>query len=976
MPWACRGQGTRAVKSSVVATKLRIPSTPSMPVDRLDGHLDAAWQHRLALVVAPAGSGKTTLLTRFALRAPGPVGWYRAEGWDRDEQALLAHLEAAIAPGLNGVPRGWETVADAANALEAFQGERVLLVIDDLHTLQDTPAESALERLIEYAPPGVTFAAASRVPPGFNLSRMRVSGALLELSGDDLRFRSWEVERLFHDFYGEPLAPEELARLARRTEGWAAGLQLFHLATRGRTPDERRRVLGELGNSSRFTRDYLTRNVLHQLPAKLRRFLLDTSVLGRLSGPLCDRLLEQTGSAEILAELERRRLFTQPLAEVGEYRYHEVLRSYLSAALLEELGENDTHDRFRAAAAVLLEAGAAPEALEAFCRAEDWDSARQLLASQGAEVAQNTHAWVDGLPATVLHDPWLLLASARRLRAEGRFRQSLDLYQRAETAFGSADPATLCRDERLALANWVDGAAAARPDAIGLLRQAVRRDPASVGVAAQQLPAPLDSLVFGLAELLRGNVATARRELLHAAQRPEATVPAQVVASLGAGVAGLLMGQRRATVEIDGAVAGAESLGLDWLARIGRAALAIAGAPEQLREADAVATASNGIGDGWGEAIARLCAGYGALLAHRDVAAGEELINQLRSLDAPVLEAWARGIVALAAVRAGEPDSRAAAATAEAVARSTGANAARLLAYLALAEESADLGEAEEYLDQALAIAHETGLQPPVGVEHAAGQPEVGISMAAPPLAVHVLGGFEFRLAGREVDLSAIRPRVRALLRLLCMNAGRRVHHEAIESALWPDADAEASARNLHVAIAALRRAIEPAAMRGSFQLLRRDGDTYILDTPAGSEVDVLNFERAVARGRVARERNELGGAVVAFQEALDWYTGDLLPEDGPAEWAADRREDLRLAAVDASQALAEILLARADAAAAARACAVGLRIERYHDPLWRLLIEARDQAGDQGAATKARLGYDRMLAELGIQEGGLAAPG
>ena len=941
-----------------------------MPVDRLDAQLDAVWAHRLALVVAPAGSGKTTLISRCALRAPGPVGWYRAEGWDRDESALLAHIEAAVAPALNGIPRGWSTIADAANALEAWDGERVLLVIDDLHTLQATPAEAALERLIDYAPPTLTFVIASRVPPGFNLSRMRVSGALLELGGDDLRFRSWEVERLFHDFYAEPLPPEELAQLARRTEGWAAGLQLFHLATRGRTPDEKRRMLGQLGASSRFTRDYLTRNVLHQLPAELRRFLLDTSVLGRLSGPLCDRLLDRAGSAEILADLEGRRLFTQPLPEDGEYRYHEVLRSYLHAALLEELGEEGMHARFEAAGSLLVSAGALPEALEAYCRGEDWESVRRLLASQGQAVADGANAWVDALPtATVLHDPWLLLASARRLRAEGRFREAIDRYQRAESAFGEADPATLCRDERQGLASWLDGTSAVRPDAFALLRAAVKREPVSVMDAARKLPAPADALVAGIAALLAGNASTARRELLHAAQRPEASRQAQVVASLGAGVAGLLMGQRHATVEIKGAVAAAETIGLDWLARLGRASLALTGAPESLREAESVAVAGAAINDEWGEALARLCAGWGALCARRDIPAGDALVSQLRSLDAPVLEAWARAIVTLAAVRAGEPDSLDAAAVTEAVARSVGANAARLLAYLALAEATYDPVEADEYHDMALAIAQETGLQVPADAA-APGRNLEEVESVAPPVSIRVLGAFELKLAGREVDLSAVRPRARTLLRLLCMNAGTPVHHETIETALWPDADAEASARNLHVAISALRRVLEPAAMRGSFHLLRREGDAYRFDAPPGAEIDIVHFEDALTRARLARDRSDLHTAAAAYQQALDLYRGDVLPEDGPAEWVTDRRDACRLAVVEATQALAEILLARGEAGAAARACTMGLRIERYYDPLWRLLIEARDQAGDQGAASRARLGYDQMLAELGVIDG------
>ena len=117
-------------------------------------------------------------------------------------------------------------------------------------------------------------------------------------------------------------------------------------------------------------RDYLTRNVLDQLPPELRRFLVETSVLGRLSAALCDRLLNRTNSAEMLAELEWRSLFTQALPEDGVYRYHEVLRSYLQGVLLEEVGQGAARERFRRAGRLLAEAGALPEALDALCRAD------------------------------------------------------------------------------------------------------------------------------------------------------------------------------------------------------------------------------------------------------------------------------------------------------------------------------------------------------------------------------------------------------------------------------------------------------------------------------------------------------------------------------------------------------------------------------------------------------------------------------
>jgi DNA-binding SARP family transcriptional activator len=944
-----------------------------MPVERLDARLDAVWDSRLAVITAPAGSGKTTLLTRLAARAPGPVGWYRAESWDSDEAALLRHVEAALAPGLLGVERDWATVEDAANALEGWGGERALLIVDDVHTLQGTPAEIALERLIDYAPTTIHFALASRDTPSFNLSRLRVAGGLLELGSDDLRLRSWEVERLFRDFYAEPLPPEELAGLARRTEGWAAGLQLFHLATRGQTADKRRRMLAELNGSARLMREYLARNVLHQLPDELRRFLLDTSVLGRLSGPLCDQLLERSGSSDVLADLQRRRLFTQPLPTDGEYRYHEVLRTYLHGVLLEELGETQMHRRFSAAGDLLSEAGAASEALEAYCRGEDWDGARRLLERRGEVVAERPNEWLESLPETMVrHDPWLLLAGARRARGAGRLREATALYQRAEAAFGSADAAHLCRDERQAIAPWVDGSGAQRGDPFSVLRDALRTDPVSAANQAQRLPQPLGSLIAGLAALAAGNVASARTELIHAAERHDAPRAVVVIASLGAGVCGALMGQPNAALEIEGAVTGAEATGIEWLARLGRAALALTGRTDALREAEVVSAASRRVGDDWGAVLGRLCHALGALGNEQDAGILDELIVSARALGAPVLEAWTRSIVALDAVRAGEPDGHDDALNAAALARQLAVPGARLIAHLALSEAAADPIEEEEQRAEAASLARETGLRAP-GVDLGAiprpAFADAAGDAAAIPLSMRMLGGFEIALDGRPVDLHSIRPRARVLLRLLALNAGRRVHHEAIEAVLWPDADAAASARNLHVAVAALRRIVEPAAGRGSFQLIRRDGDTYVMVVPAGSSIDVLDFDSGLAAGHRARAAGDAPAAERSFERALALYRGDLLAEDGPADWVTERREACRLAAVDGFQALAELLVERGDAARAARVCTTGLQIERYHDPLWRLLIAARDSAGDQGAARAARLGYDRMLEELGVSD-------
>jgi DNA-binding SARP family transcriptional activator len=658
--------------------------------------------------------------------------------------------------------------------------------------------------------------------------------------------------------------------------------------------------------------------------------------------------------------------------------------------LLEEAGQAATRDRFRRAGRLLAQAGAVPEALDAYCRAEDWEAARTLVGREGEAVADRSSAWIDALPASMLvHDPWLLLASARRLRAEGHFAEAVERYQRAELAFGHSDPAQICRDERLAVTIWFDpDRGVPRRDWWSLLRSAVSREPLAVARLARDLPGPTGRITEGLSLMLAGELVAARGLLLPVAEDEASGPLAGVVAATGVALMELLSGQPQAVIDVEAAVASAENLGLEWLARLGRASLALNGSADAIREAGAVVAACRAAGDSWGGALARFFAAWGAVVGGHLDADIEGLAVDFRMLGAPVIEAWSRGLAALSLAQAHDPEARNAAVGAEAMARSAGVPNARSLSYLALSLSAEDEGEAEEFQVLASEIGRDAGLDLPSttssrrvadlvpvmahangnGNGHANGN---GHGKAAtPPIDIRLLGGYALAMDGQAVDLGSVRPRVRALLRLLSLNAFTAVHHETIEAALWPEVDAAAASRNLHVAVAALRRAIEPSAARGGYQLVRRDGDAYRLALPAGSRVDINAFEQAVSSGRAARERGERALARQSFAFALETYGGELLPEDGPAEWVVERRERSRLAAVEAAEALAELLLDVGDADGAARACSEGLRIERYHDPLWRLLIQAREAAGDQGAALRARHGYGQMLADLGVESG------
>jgi DNA-binding SARP family transcriptional activator len=1017
-------RGTDA-PSPIVAAKVRVPPAAALQRERLQSLLDAIWERRLGVVVAPAGSGKTTLLADFAARAGVPVAWYRAESWDADEASMVRHLEAAVQSALPEVPGGWGTVEDAAAALESRSFERALLVVDDAHGLEGTPAEAALGRFVEYAPRWLAIVIGSRLPPSINVSRLRVAGDLLEIGPDELRFRAWEVERLFRDHYGEPVPPDELAVLARRTEGWAAGLQLFHLATRGKSADERRRILAAVGAGSRLIREYLTWNVMADLPEELRDFLVETCVLGRLTGPLCDRLLDRRGSAALLAELYRRQIFTVELDEADEsYRYHEVFRSLLDRMLVDRVGEEAARDRYARAGTLLEEAGAVAEALGAFSRAEDWTAVRRLLGGQGERLADSAPAWLESLPPAIIrHEPWLELASARRARAEGRWMDALDAFGRAEAGFGASSIALVCHRERQALRAWFEPAPPGpASDWSRIVRAGVVREPLGAARDAARQDGVPPSFLRGLLALAAGEVAVARRELTAARPGLEGDATLAAACMLARGVATVLAGDPSGAAEIDAAEDAADRAGAPWLGWLARAASrfsAEGAAPVE----PAARSVLDPVRDPWGAAVAALIEAWepgidvgaakragangdaAASAAERRVAAAERASSEFRRLGAGVLEAWARGLLAIGLAESSAPEAREAAMSAESLARAAGAPGVRLLTYQSM--RIADEGRRAEYEALEATVREETGLVGPpaafrsVGAslesavasangarrEAAAPEPKTaaratprrdvaatnghaastnGHAAAGPVVRFRTLGGFAVTVAGQDLALDAIKPRARSLLRLLAVHAGSAVHREVIAVALWPEADAQVAGRSLQVAVSAVRGLFVEAIGADGGRLVVREGDAYRLGVEPEA-VDLRRFDRAVGEARLVRAKG--GDVATKLQDAMALYGGDMLPEEGPSEWVVEQREHYRAAAVEVSREAAEAAMLDGDPRAAVEACRVGLAIDRYHDPLWRLLIEARQAAGDVSAANRDRREYEAILSELGVPE-------
>jgi DNA-binding SARP family transcriptional activator len=203
-------------------------------------------------------------------------------------------------------------------------------------------------------------------------------------------------------------------------------------------------------------------------------------------------------------------------------------------------------------------------------------------------------------------------------------------------------------------------------------------------------------------------------------------------------------------------------------------------------------------------------------------------------------------------------------------------------------------------------------------------------------------------------------------MRYLALHADHPVHRDSLLNDLWPTIAARTATRSLHVTLSALRRFLGQLPEVGE-GLLVRDGDAYLLVTGGAAGVDVADFRAAVATARQGRTSGDRAGRMAALERAVDLYTGDLLPEDGTAEWVVGPREQFRQQAAQSALDLARIKLTNGNAVAAAHMAQVCLNIDRYRDDGWRVLIRAYERLGSHAAAANACQEYAAVLSSLGL---------
>ncbi len=438
-------------EAPLLATKLFVPSPRQNRVSRsrLRDRLDAARGGTVTLTAAPAGSGKSTLLADWAVATQRRVAWLSLDPDDDEPRRFINYVIAALRnAGLvsssDALPPAGSASPDAIDAVLnellnaiAHRQAPAVLVLDDYHVIESESVHRIVQRIIDHIPPNLHLILASRVDPPLALSRLRARDMLLEIRASDLRFTENEAEQFFNDAMGLSLTSDEIAELDKRTEGWAVGLQMAAISLRGR--DGAKTFISSFSGSNRYVLDYLTGEVLHRQSDQVRSFLLETSILERLSAPLCNAITLRSDSDRILEQLDSANLFLIPLDDVRYwYRYHHLFGSLLQHELERSASAEHVAELHRRASAWYASSRMPDPALHHAVAARDDDRAVAIVsehakthvtAGDGGTVIR----WMSQLPRErVASDFDLMMVHAAALTAEYRLEDALRELEGAE----------------------------------------------------------------------------------------------------------------------------------------------------------------------------------------------------------------------------------------------------------------------------------------------------------------------------------------------------------------------------------------------------------------------------------------------------------------------------------------------------------------------------------------------------------------
>jgi LuxR family maltose regulon positive regulatory protein len=461
------------MSTPILATKLYIPQLRPNVVSRprLIERLSAGLHRKLTLISAPAGFGKTTLVSAWVAFIERPTAWLSLDEGENDSTRFLTYLVAAsqtIAAGIGeGVLRALQAnqpppseallmvlLNDLATLRDPF-----VLVLDDFHVIDAKAVHQALAFLVERLPPQMHLIIATREDPHLPLARLRARDHVTEVRASDLRFTPSEAATFLNQVMDFTLSAQDIAALEWRTEGWIAGLQFAALALQGH--QDPTRFITSFTSSHRFVLDYLMEEVFGQQDARIQTFLLRTSILERMSGPLCDAVVldSSTSGQASLEDLEHANLFIIPLDnERRWYRYHHLFADLLRLRLLQSIASspadaqsqvNELHLR---ASAWYEAQGLELEAFQHAAAANDVERAERLMEGKGIPrhfpgAVTVLLDWLASLPKAVLDArPSLWVQYAALLLVNSQTAGVEEKLHAAETALEGAEPDDTTRD--------------------------------------------------------------------------------------------------------------------------------------------------------------------------------------------------------------------------------------------------------------------------------------------------------------------------------------------------------------------------------------------------------------------------------------------------------------------------------------------------------------------------------------------------
>jgi LuxR family transcriptional regulator, maltose regulon positive regulatory protein len=449
------------MQRALLATKVRIPDRPHglVPRPRLSQALERGISqsgHRLTVVSAPAGYGKSTLLAEWARSTDTPVAWLTLSAEDDERDRFLRYLLAAwkkIQPDVRDSPLGIllgsvgpdpESVLPELINLAAGQSKPQAFVLDDFHVIQDQEIIKSLTYLLDNLPPQLHFVLGTRAEPALPLARYRARGQLHELVAADLRFSREEATELIGQrMPGRAPPPEAVEAWQAQLEGWAAGLQLVALSQRGHRPDAP--DTPTLSGRQRHIADYLSQDVLGQLPIEQREFLLRTSLLERLCAPLCEAVTAAPNAQSMLEQLERQNLFVESLDETRTwFRYHPLFADFLLGEL-ERGFAAEISELHRRAARWHLQEDLPEPAFHHALAGDDPEGVVAIFASHfnaklNAGELKVVERWTTAVPAAwYAAYPVLSLLRAGLLAYTGAFEACVRLVDETEQRLAGAD---------------------------------------------------------------------------------------------------------------------------------------------------------------------------------------------------------------------------------------------------------------------------------------------------------------------------------------------------------------------------------------------------------------------------------------------------------------------------------------------------------------------------------------------------------